>query len=353
MAARPDIDSVPRLDILVSSECQPDAWDAYVAGHPLGTVDHLWGWRAVFRQAFGHDSEYLVARREGTIVGILPLVLFKSRLFGRSVVSLPMLNYGGLLIDSADVAAPLVARAGEIARAFHASHVELRHQVRLTDLPAKQHRVSVRMPLPERSETLWERLDRKVRNQVRKAQKSGLIVTWGGTEIVDDFYKVFSENMRDLGTPVYSKQLFSSVLTQFPERARICVVSHNGRPVAGGFTLRLNRTTLVPWASSLKAYRQMCPNMLLYWSMIEQAINQGVEVFDFGRSLPDGGTVLFKTQWGGIPKPQFWEYLLISASEIPNQGSTNTRFNMAIEMWKRLPLPIANATGPFIVRNIP
>ena len=353
MAARPDVDSMPRLDILVSSECQPAAWDAYVAGHPLGTVDHLWGWRAVFRQAFGHDSEYLVARRDGAIVGVLPLVLFKSRLFGRSVVSLPMLSYGGLLIDSAAVAAPLVARAGEIARGFHASHLELRHQVRLTDLPATQKRVSVRMPLPERSETLWERLDRKVRNQVRKAQKSGLTVTWGGSEVVDDFYKVFSENMRDLGTPVYSKRLFSSVLTQFPERARICVVSHNGRPVAGGFTLRLNRTTLVPWASSLKAYRQMCPNMLLYWSMIEQAINQGAQVFDFGRSLPDGGTMLFKTQWGGIPEPQVWEYLLISATAIPNQGSTNTRFNMAIEVWKRLPLPIANATGPFIVRNIP
>jgi serine/alanine adding enzyme len=353
MAGPSDGESVPRLDILVSSECQPDVWDAYVARHPLGTVDHLWGWRAVFRQVFGHESEYLVARRDGTIVGVLPLVLFKSRLFGRSIVSLPMLNYGGLLTDSADVAAPLVARAGEIARRFHASHVELRHQVRLAGLPAKQHRVSVRMPLPERSEILWERLDRKVRNQVRKAQKSGLTVTWGGSEVVEDFYKVFSENMRDLGTPVYSRRLFSSVLTQFPERARICVVSHDGRPVAAGFTLELNGTTLVPWASSLKAYRQMCPNMLLYWAMIEQAINQGAQVFDFGRSSPDGGTIVFKTQWGGIPEPQFWEYLLLSATAIPDQGPTNARFNMAIEMWKRLPLPIANATGPFIVRNIP
>src|SRR5258705_10975355 len=105
MAARPDIDSVPRLDILVSSECQPDAWDAYVADHPLGTVDHLWGWRAVFRQAFGHDSEYLVARRDGAIVGVLPLVLFKSRLFGRSVVSLPILNYGGPVVCTTDHAA--------------------------------------------------------------------------------------------------------------------------------------------------------------------------------------------------------------------------------------------------------
>lgn len=352
MAGPSDRASEP-LDTLISSECEPAAWDAYVARHPLGTVDHLWGWRAVFRQVFGHDSEYLVARRDSAIVGVLPLVLFKSRLFGRSVVSLPMLNYGGLLTDSPEIAAPLVARAGEIARGFHASHVELRHQIRLTGLPAKQHRVSVRLPLPERSETLWHGLDRKVRNQVRKAQKSGFTVRWGGSEAVEDFYRVFSENMRDLGTPVYSRRLFSFVLTQFPERSRICIVSHDGRPVAGGFTLSLNGTTLVPWASSLKTYRQLCPNMLLYWSMIEQAIHQGARVFDFGRSSPDGGTLLFKTQWGGIPEPQFWEYLLLSATAIPDQGPTNGRFNMAIEMWKRLPLPIANATGPFIVRNIP
>jgi FemAB-related protein (PEP-CTERM system-associated) len=328
-------------------------WNAYVLRHPLGTVDHLWQWQTIFRDVFGHESEYVVARRGMDIVGVLPLVLFNSRLFGRSVVSLPVLNYGGLLTDSADIAGPLVAQAGDIARRFDASHVELRQQVRQTDLPARQHKVTVRMSLPERSQTLWDGLDRKVRNQVRKAQKGGFTVAWGGTDVMEDFYRVFAENMRDLGTPVYSRRLFACVLAQFPTQARICVVSHGGRPVAGGVTLTMNETVLVPWASSLKAYRHLCPNMLLYWSMLEAAIEGGARVFDFGRSSPDAGTLQFKLQWGATPTPQSWEYLLRGASHIPDHGPSNRRFTMAIESWKRLPLGVANRIGPAIVRHIP
>lgn len=339
-------------EIVVSSGTATQ-WDTYVLTHPLGTVDHLWQWRSIFQDVFGHESEYLVARRGVDIVGVLPLVLFKSRLFGRSVVSLPMLNYGGLLTDDAAVGDTLVARAGDVARLFNASYVELRHQVRLTGLPAKQHKVTVRMPLPERSETLWDGLDRKVRNQVRKAQKSGFTVAWGGADLMEDFYRVFSENMRDLGTPVYSRRLFSGVLEQFPTRSRVCVVSHEGRPVAGGINLRMNDTVLVPWASSLKAYRHLCPNMLLYWSMLEAAIDGGARIFDFGRSSPDAGSLQFKLQWGATAEPQFWEYLLRGTNHIPDHGPSNRRFNIGIESWKKLPLGVANRIGPAIVRHIP
>jgi FemAB-related protein (PEP-CTERM system-associated) len=339
--------------IVVSSESDPAAWDSYVMGHPVGTVDHLWGWRGIFRRVFGYDSEYLAARSAGKIVGVLPVVLFNSRIFGRSVISLPMLNYGGLLVDSKDAAECLLTRAAEVAHGFHASHIELRHRSRMTDLPMSQHRVSVQMVLPKDSDSLWKGLDRKVRNQVRKAQKSGFEVAWGGIEAVEDFYRVFSENMRDLGTPVYSKRLFHTVLDAFSERAQVCIVLHQGKPVAGAVTLLMNGTVLVPWASSLKTYRHMCPNMLLYWSMIEMAISKGVGIFDFGRSAPDAGTLQFKLQWGAAPEPQCWEYMLINGRAIPEHGPSNVHFNMAIDAWKRLPLPLANFAGPHIVRNIP
>ena len=136
-----------------------------------------------------------------------------------------------------------MARAGEIARRFHASHVELRHQDRLTDLPARQHKVSVRKAAAGVDRTrCGTRLDRKVRNQVRKAQKSGFTVDVGRQpQLSKTSTAVFAENMRDLGTPVYSKRLFSSALAQFPERARICVVSHDGQACGRWFHAALNR----------------------------------------------------------------------------------------------------------------
>lgn len=338
--------------LIVSVAHTAAEWDAYVRTHTLGTVDHLWFWRRVFSDVFGHDSEYIAARRGGHIVGVLPLVLFRSRLFGRSIVSLPMLNYGGMLVDDERATFPLLEEAQRIAREFGARYVELRHTARLTSLPARQHKVSLRMPLPASADALWQALDRKVRNQVRKGQKSGFEVEAGGARLVGDFYRVFAENMRDLGTPVYSKRLFSTVADLF-DGATLHLVRHKGKPVAGGVTLEHNATVLVPWGSSLKAYRQSCPNMLLYWSMMEHAIARGARVFDFGRSSPDAGTMSFKLQWGAGPEPQFWEYILLNRSELPDHQPSNPRFSLAIEGWKRLPLWAANRLGPAVVRHIP
>ena len=339
--------------ITVESGTDGTEWDAFVHRHPLATVDHLWPWRKVFRDVFGHDSEYLVARRNGDIVGVLPLVLFRSRLFGRQLVSLPMLNYGGLLLQDPAAATPLVARATELAREFGARHVELRHALRTTQLPRRQHKVSIRLELPAAADALWAGLDRKVRNQVRKGQKSTLDVISGGSELVDSFYRVFARNMRDLGTPVYPKRLFAKVLEVFGPRARIFIVDYRSRPVAGAVMLRFRDTALVPWASSLREVRHLCANMLLYWSMIEASIADGMRIFDFGRSSPDGGTYPFKLQWGARPEPQSWEYVLLRDSALPEQGPSSGRFNAAIEIWKRLPVPIANALGPRVVRHIP
>jgi serine/alanine adding enzyme len=342
------------IPIVVSTETTPTAWDEYVEAHPAATGDHLWRWREVFSGVFGHECRYLVARRDRAVVGLLPMVLFNSRLFGRAVVSVPFLNYGGVLASDAEATAALVEEAGAVARAFRASHVELRHRDRqCPDLPFRQHKLGFLRALPSTRDALWQATDRKVRNQVRKAQKEGLVCVHGGVELVDEFYRVFAENMRDLGTPVYTKRLFSSTLTIFAERARVFVVRRGDQPMAVGITFGFRDTTIVPWASSLRAYRQLCPNMLLYWTMLEHAVSSGVSTFDFGRSSPGSGPHQFKLQWGAAEVPLHWEYVLLSAARAPEHGAASPRFSLAVELWKRLPLALANRLGPHIVRHIP
>lgn len=332
------------------------AWDAFVETHPAGTVDHLWAWRRVISDAMGHQCVYLEARRGHQIVGVLPLVLMRSRIFGRSVVSLPFLNYGGMLLAGRDAstATALIDAARGIACEFGGSHVELRHTSRqCPSLPVRQHKLAMTLALPERASDLWTSLDRKVRNQVRKAQKSDLRVMQGGWECIDAFYAVFARNMRDLGTPVYPKQLFAAVFDAFPDRARAVIITTGERPIAGGISLKFGTTVLNPWASSLREFRSLCPNMLLYWTMLEQAITDGAAIFDFGRSSPGGGTHQFKLQWGATERPLAWEYVLLSRPEPPDHGPSNARFERAIAIWQRLPLGVANLIGPFVARHLP
>ncbi len=338
----------------VAADISGEQWDGYVQRHPAATVDHLWQWRRVFERVFGHRTVYLGVRRGGALAGVLPLVLFRSRLFGRAVVSLPFLNYGGIVADDAEASRALVDRASEEARRFGASYVEFRHGARqLPDAPSRQHKVRLVRPLPASSDALWKEIDRKVRNQVRRAQKEGLVAVEGGAELVPEFYEVFAANMRDLGTPVYSRRLFETVVSEFAGGARVFLVRSGRRPVAGGVAVRFKDTSIVPWASSLRAFRTQCPNMLLYWAMLEHAIRDGAAVFDFGRSTPGGGTHQFKLQWGARETPLHWEYVLLAGTSVPDHGPTNPRFGRAIEIWKRCPLWLANAVGPRIVRAIP
>ena len=338
----------------VSQDSSESDWNAFVARHADATGYHQWGWRRVFERTFGHESVYLSASRDGQIVGILPIVAFRSLLFGRFGVSLPFVNYGGVVAESDDAAARLLEAAVADARGRRLSHLELRHlQARFPHLPSKQHKVAMTLPLPASVDALWQGIDRKVRNQVRKAEKSSLTASRGGRELVPEFYEVFARNMRDLGTPVYARRFFETIVEEFPEAAEIFVVRTGQTPVAASLTFRWRGVTEVPWASSLREHRAMCPNMLLYWTMLRRAIEVGSATFDFGRSTPGESTYHFKTQWGATGKPFAWEYWLASGGELPNHSPANPKFQLAIEGWKRLPLKVATTLGPYIVKGIP
>ena len=185
--------------ITVTESPQPAAWDAFVEQHPAATRYHQWAWRDVFTRTFGHKAVYLAATsggqggQGGDITGILPLVVLNTWLFGRFAVSLPFVNYGGVVATDDAVAQALVNEAGRLAAARGWKHVELRHlEQRFTTLAPKRHKVAMMLPLPANETALWDQLDRKVRNQVRKAQKAGFTTAIGGAELVDDYYQAVS-----------------------------------------------------------------------------------------------------------------------------------------------------------------
>ena len=175
----------------------------------------------------------------------------------------------------------------------------------------------------------------------------------GGAECVEDFYRVFSRCMRDLGTPVYAKKFFDVLVKAFPKESRICVISLDGVPLAAGLLYGFRHTLEIPWAASDKRYNRLSPNMLLYSSALQYACQQGFQFFDFGRSTPDSGTYRFKEQWGAKPRQLYWYYWLAGGQRIPELNPDNPKFKAAISVWQHLPLPVTNLIGPHIVKYLP
>jgi FemAB-related protein (PEP-CTERM system-associated) len=331
------------------------AWDRYVAGHPLGTGYHAAGWRRVLEEAYGFRTNYLAARRAERVVGVLPLARVRKPLGGATLCSLPFSSYGGVLADDQEVADCLLEHAAEMAQAERVRQIELRHlEPRPFDLSTSSHKVTMWLDLPPSEEAAWSRLPSKIRTDVRRRIKDGLKVRLGGPEHLDIFYDIFARNMRDLGTPVYPRRFFASVLANWSGSSWIAVCTRGPDPVAAGLLLGFGSRLEIPWSSSLREARPLRPNVLLYWECIRHAVASGFSVFDFGRSTRGHGTHTFKRAWGPREVPLAWQYWLTNPrTRVARNDPGNPRFALAIAVWKCLPLFVTNRLGPALARYFP
>ena len=340
---------------IVDSLADARLWDAYVSQAPDASPYLLYRWRRVITDTFGHSTFYLSAVADGSqVVGVLPLVHLKSVVFGNMLVSLPYVNYGGISATSGDVRKSLLDAAILRAKAVKVEFMELRHDVDLhRDLPRRTTKVSMRLDLPGHSEELWRSFPAKLRNQVQRPRKEGMRTVIGREDQLGSFYEVFSTNMRDLGTPVYPRLFFLNILRSSPETTHISTVYREDTPVASGFLVGFRDRLEIPWASSLRAFNKFSPNMLLYWSCLEFACQSGYRSFDFGRSTFGEGTYRFKEQWGAKAHPLFWCYWLRDEGEIPQVNPKNPKYELAIRVWRHLPVGLTRGIGPHIVKYIP
>jgi FemAB-related protein (PEP-CTERM system-associated) len=355
---QPDAIVNTTLNALVVSRYEGDGqdWDDFVRSQPGWTHFHLFGWSRVIRRVFRHECVYLVARdpRTNALAGVLPLVRVKSLIFGHYLVSMPFLNYGGPL-GTDDAVRALAAEASRLAQEAGVKLLELRSRRELPlDWHASHRKLTVLLDLPPNPDDLWKALPSKLRSQVKRPKKEGIVVKFGADQI-DAFYGVFAHHMRDLGTPAQSKRLFQVIAEEFGDEVHFAVAYHQEQPVACGCGFLWGTEFEITWASALRSHKAMSPNMLVYWELMERVTRAGATVFNFGRCSPDSGTHRFKMQWGSREE-QLWWYQPKAASGAEESATPSPDkgvFALATRVWQRLPVSVATSLGSSIVRGIP
>jgi len=335
----------------------PPGWDAYVAAHADGGPFHLAEAALIGQRSFGLPVHFLSVRRaDGSLGGVLPLVEQLLIPRTRCLVSLPFCTYGGPLADDEAALDALIETAVELARERRAARMVIR---RASDTPAipwpaSLDKVSMVLPLPDTKEELARRLGSKLRSQIRRSDRETPVLRTGRRELLADFYAVFCSVMRDLGTPVYPRCFFESVLGALEEHVLLAVVYLRDRPVSGAFLVQWRDTLEIPWAATLHEVNRLSVNMRLYWEVLQLAIARGCRRFDFGRCTPGSGTYRFKAQWGAHPVQLYWQAWPADAREPAAAALGNrSRFDVAVKLWSRLPLWMANALGPHISPRLP
>ena len=346
MAVPPTADAV--IEIAMASESDALAWNAYVEQHAEGTFFHLFGWREVLARAIGFEPHFLIARAGGQIVGVLPLAAVKSRLFGNALVSLPFCVEGGVLADSVDVVTRLLDAATHRAQIARVDYLELRHKRRMTtDWPCKDstYVTFTRAILPVVDDNLKE-IPRKQRAVVRKGIAAGLVSR--EEHEIENLFTIYATSVRNLGTPVFPKRYFAALLQVFRERARITTVYHQQTPVAAVLSFLYKGTVMPYYGGGLPVARDLKAYDFMYWEVMRTACEAGFTTFDYGRSKCGSGSYSFKKNWGFEPTPLEYEYYLVNATQMPDRNPNNPKFELAVKLWKRLPLAIANRIGPLV-----
>jgi FemAB-related protein (PEP-CTERM system-associated) len=354
---------MPSVSITVNKFNENAAlWDSYVSNHPHASVYHLWFFKTVVEKTYRHRSHYLVAKNDsGIIKGVVPLFYIPSLFLGKSLVSIPFCDYGGVLADSPEVEKALIDAVLKLTKKYKTGYFELRQTSPLHDIDiafpqlksnieVMTSKVRMKVALPADSDTLFDSFPAKLKSQIRKPQKEGCTVQTGGLELLDDFYDVFVYNMRDLGSPVHSINMIRNTISLHPEKNRLFVVYHDNIPVACSCVAGFRETLVNPWASFKRTYQKIAPNMLLYWEMLQYAVKEGYTYFDFGRSTPNEGTYKFKAQWGAVPEQLYWYKIgRFKNSSGPSEEGKKERF---IQVWSKLPLSVTMIVGPLLRRQL-
>ncbi len=344
-------------EILPSSPAAKDDWDAFVLAHPSATPYHLFAWGTAIEKAYGHTFNPLTARQNDKLVGVLPLVHMKFPPLLNELVALPFCDVGNCLALDTEKETKLLTETMTQGGRFKTKNIQLRGALlqpvnSQTDFAQMEtNKVRMLLCLPESSELLFNNFTSKLRSQIRKAKKNGVSFRWAHDDGIEPFYSVFSENMHDLGSPVHSKSFFKAIVENYGDRARIGLTDFNGKTIGAGLVLSTNKQMSIPWASTLRQFNRLAPNMLLYWNCLKFAADSGKTVFDFGRSTEGEGTFRFKKQWGAAAHPLPW---YSSPSEI-FQETKNKKYlrRETLEMlWRKLPKPIVNYIGPHIRKYI-
>ena len=341
--------------ITEATSADADQWNLFVSQHPQATIYHRFEIAELIHQVFGHQTYYFISKGPtGLINGILPTVRLKSLLFGDYFVSLPFFNYGGVLAQNQEVAQKLISSASQTADTLGSNHIEFRHvEPASSDLALRQDKVVMIKQLPGDREQLLKSFKTKLRAQIKRPKREGATVRTGTHELLSDFYQVFSENMRDLGTPVYAQRFFQAMLDRKWLDTTILIVYIRDEPTAAAFLIKDGNRMEIPWASTRSQFNRFAVNMCLYAEALGLAIDKNCTEFDFGRSTTDSGTYRFKKQWGAEPLQLNWQYWLSEGKAMPALNPSNPKYALAIKMWQKLPLKVANILGPPIVRNLP
>ncbi|KAA9020705.1 FemAB family XrtA/PEP-CTERM system-associated protein [Sphingobium limneticum] len=331
--------------------------DAWVLAHPNSTPFHRPGWVMGVEAGTGQKAKMLVARLFGKdIVGLLPLTSIRSALFGRALVSSGFAVDGGILTTDRKAGTALADAAWIMAERLGCDTLELRggETPRGASWQEKADAyLGFSRALSADDEAELKAVPKRHRAEIRKGIGNDLTFEMGRDKRLRDIhYRLYAHSVHNLGTPVFPRALFDQVMDRFGDDADIAMVSKDGVPLSAVISLYHRGACMPYWHGAAGGARAMRSNEFLYFSLMRAARERGCTIFDFGRSKVGTGPAAWKKTWGFEGEPLGYHLRTAPGKETRDVNPLSPQYRRKVELWKKLPEPIANLIGPHIARGL-
>lgn len=193
-------------------------------------------------------------------------------------------------------------------------------------------------------ERVWKRgLSGSVRSKVRRARKAGLVASEEtGTDALEAFHSMLRVALVRHGAPMPPASLFEAFVKDMGARILVVRDRADGRPLASLFWLHDGPLAWVPWGGTCRGAGY--PGNLLFWTMVEQALDDGADIVDLGQSPAGSGSYRFKRRYGATPVPVF---------RFPDDPTDHyRRYAPAQKLWRALPNRVTDWAGPRLCRYL-
>lgn len=341
--------------ISIANPLSDPTWDAKAATFPDATPFHTKAWVRVIHDTYGFQPCYFVSGDSTAIQAIQPMMEVESWATRRRGIALPFTDECGLLARSSEAAQALEAAILEHARQRRWRYLEYRgDSPTLSSEPAESRFVRHLLDLRPGASVLHKNLESANRRAIRKAEKSGVVVSFhDAPEAMREFYTLQELTRRRHGIPPQPWDFFAAIQRHVISAGLgfIALAHLGGRAVAGAVFFTFNRVAVYKFGASDEQFQQARPNNLVMWKSIMRLCDGGFDRLHFGRtSRGQTGQRGFKLSWGTVESPLIYTTLDISSGHrLPDTPPMYSRF---APITRFVPLFVSRWLGAILYRHI-
>ena len=146
-----------------------------------------------------------------------------------------------------------------------------------------QPRFVFRLNLKDKTEDqIFAELHQKTRYNVRLATKKGVVIKEGTREDLKDFHRIMIETGERDNFIIRSLEYFEKMYDEMaPNHMKLLMAYHEDKPISGIIPIMYGNKVWYLYGASSNSHRNLMPNYLLQWTMIQEAIKRGADMYDF------------------------------------------------------------------------